>query len=76
MFYKIRGVSLTDDEHTAAVMVDDSVIKPLNRMDLDLDEVQFDLEDGVDNEQQREYIREQINELIYKLTEMRNNLEE
>jgi hypothetical protein len=74
MHYRVNVEN--DAEYVIAVAIDEAVINPLYRIGIELDEVQYDLDDGVDNEAQRDYIREQINELIYKLTEMRNNMEE
>lgn len=70
-----NGSGLTDKEYEDAINVDDSIIWPLYRAALEVEDVALYADKPIDNEDQRVYVRGQVDELIYQLTNIRDTLE-
>lgn len=63
-----------DDKYFTALEVEDDVVWPLNRAGYEIYDAVAQAR-GVDNAEQKEYIENQINEMIYQLNQIKDKLE-
>ena len=77
---RTRGVdfgTLSDEEYEHVVEVDDAVVIPLAKITGDIEEVRFYVEDTtLDNTTQREYVRSLVDNLVFELKQILDNLED
>lgn len=77
---RTRGVDfgkLTDDEYLHVVEIDDYVVYPLSKATTEVEEVRRYVEElSVDNATQKGYVRNQVEDLIFQLKQILDNLED
>ena len=77
MFYDLNTRGMTDAEYGAAMDVDDLVIHELDRAEAAIAAARDYVEDqGIDNAQQRAYVKTQTANLLFYLNRIMDELED